>query len=162
MGERTVRKLFFEWLDWVMRRITFIIILVALFATARWYEATYMPVVPVFNIDRTHWDESVLTVWGKMDKVRPCNYGGVQVFYIGVDGEVRKARTSRPDPIVSRPPIEQRFGPIFVDLPQVDDVPNPGAAYKEQTPLDFWATHECHTGWTSYSQIASFIPPPRS
>lgn len=156
-----MRKLFFEWLDWVMRRITFVIILVCIFAGARWYEATYMPVVPEFDIDKTHWDGGVLTVWGIMDKVRPCDFGGLQVFYYGADGKKRKAFVPGADSPVSRPPIEQRFGPRFVHLPRVDDVPDPNDAYVENTPLDFWTIHTCHTGWTSYSKVATFTPPPR-
>ena len=135
-------------ISWVMKCFTFVIIIVAVGSGLRWAESEYWPVVPEFIVDEERWDGKTLTVWGYMNKVRPCEFKQLMAYYTNPQGMANIAPVDYPRHR-SRPPIEQRFGPIWITLP--DD-------YVPGSPITFWVTHSCSALWTSVSPLATFTP----
>lgn len=131
-----------------LKCFTALIIVVAAGTTVRWAESEFWPVVPEFVVDEERWDGKTLTVWGVMNKDRACKFEQLMAYYKTPHGLPNIAPVDYPKK-KSRPPIEQRFGPIWITLP--DD-------YTPGTSITFWVTHRCHSLWTSVSPLATFTP----
>lgn len=132
----------------LLKCFTVLIGIVAFGTTLRWAESEFYPVVPVFKVKEQSWNGTVLTVWGFMDKQRPCKFDDLLAYYVTENGLSARAAVDYPRK-KSRPPIKQAFGPIWITMPK-DYVPG--------TKITFWANHECHPLWMSMSKIGSFTP----
>lgn len=141
---------------WMSVRMTFLGLVIGGLMVGEWYEREYMPVVSYFNVERSHWDGNRLSMWGEMNKVRPCKFSGeIMSFYEPAGLPMTKATTTYPGVTKSRPLGVQTFGPIWVDLPSEGPY-----AYVQGEPVRIFASHTCNPLWPSQSEIGEFTPPP--
>lgn len=146
----------FNFCAWLSPRMTLLAIVIGVLMLGKWYEEEYMPVVSYFNVERSHWDGNRLSLWGEMNKVRPCRFSGELMSFYEPEGKaMTKATTTFPGISKSRPLGVQTFGPIWVDLPSEGEY-----AYVQGTPVRIFASHECTSLWPSQSEIGTFTPPP--
>ena len=131
-----------------LKAFSVLIAIVCSLGVFSWVESKYWPVVPEFVVDEQRWDGKTLTVWGYMNKVRACDFKQLMAYYETPQGIAVVAPVDYPRS-KSRPPIEQRFGPIWITLPE---------SYPPGSPVTFWVNHSCNPLWTSVSKLATFTP----
>ena len=112
-------------------------------------EERYRPVVKDFVVDRIERDGHHVTISGTMSKVRDCRFVELlayaqahgDTFWRPVTVDFSPARNT----IMSRLPIDQRWGPWSIDLQMASPA-----------TVKLAVRHECHGMYPTTTQLATF------
>lgn len=110
------------------RRALYFAILCGFWLTFKQLEPRLFPVVKNFTIETAVDNLSSVSIYGRFDKVRDCEFIGV----IAYSGNTHISVVFPPYPVVSRLPREQTYGPWML-IPKTSH-------------LELYSHHRCTTG----------------
>lgn len=139
-------------LNRILIGISIVVILVAGYTTARWWESQQAPVITRFDVTKQEWHGDQLWLWGEMNKTRVCEPAGLVGYYKVRDQLPMLMEVVYRFPELSRAPIEQLFGPVKITIDR--SLPQGGV-------ITLYANHRCHASWLSISELTVVHPIPR-
>lgn len=138
--------------DFGMRLLTWCIMLIMLLSAGmayQRYETSLFPVITEFEVESVTPIKDGVMIQGVMEKNRQCEYVELGA-YLFMDGDIYGVPVNvdflSSEPIYTRSPLTQRWGPWRVDIP-----------YEfESARVEIWVVHQCNLLFQTHSKLTDF------